>query len=47
MCLGMGFGVVFPNIIPFDTGLGISSGMLLGEVIGSLIKKKSGSGRTE
>lgn len=41
MCLGMSFGVATSNIIPsLDISLSLPLGMLIGEAIGSYIKKK-------
>lgn len=43
MCLGMCFGTALDGAIWNDTGIGISLGMLVGLVIGSMIHKNQDS----
>lgn len=40
MCFGMCAGVVFSSVLHINMGLGTSMGVLIGETIGILIKKK-------
>ncbi len=40
MILGMSFGLMISNCFDGNMGLGLSLGMLIGEAIGSFVKKK-------
>lgn len=40
MCMGMCLGVAFSGVLHISMGLSASIGMLIGETIGMMIKKK-------